>query len=268
MVGIIFLETVRRHWRGALYWGLGVGLMGTYIVGIMSNVEILQQYAALAESMPPAIFQMLGLSDAAALGTPEGFIAFGFFTYTTILLSVYGVAAGLNITANDEDEGILDSFLSLPIHRWQVIIEKFVAYKLFVVIILLEAFTGLVIGSRLSQLELNMGRIMESCINLMFPVLFVIALTACISVLVKRKSMAVSLVSSVVVSSYFINFLGQMAGDSLAANLSALSYFHYVDAEGVMKNGLNLGNSAVLLVAMVVCIAVSVGAFQKRDVGA
>jgi putative exporter of polyketide antibiotics len=268
MYGIIFIETLRRHWRGALYWGLGFGLMGAYILGIINNVDVLEQYAAIANSMPPAIFQMLGLSDASALATPEGFVAFGFFTYSAILLSVYGVMAGLNITANDEDDGILDSFLSLPVQRWQVIIEKFLAYAVFVALILALSMVGLFFGSRLSQLELNMGRMLESCINLLFPVLFVIALTACIAVLVKRKSTTIAVVSTVVVSSYFVNFLGKMAGDSIAANISALSYFHYVDAEGVMKNGLNAGNSAVLVIGMLVCVATSVGLFQKRDVGA
>ena len=44
---------------------------------------------------------------------------------------------GMRVTANEEDSGILDVVLSLPVRRWQVMVEKIAAYLVTIVMIAL-----------------------------------------------------------------------------------------------------------------------------------
>src|SRR5450631_3015554 len=148
MSGAVFLEQLRRTWRGSLLWSLVVAGMGLYIVLLIPDSKLLKQYGDLLSSMPPFIINMAGGSgaDAAFIATPEGFLAFGFFGAVMLVVSGYAVLAGLSLTANDEDRGILDVVLSLPLPRWRLVLEKFAAYTISLLLILGISFVAIWLG--------------------------------------------------------------------------------------------------------------------------
>ena len=117
MSGIVISYTFRSAWKQILYWGLGLGVLGAYIVFIASDSDIVQGYANLFESMPPAMLQAFGASDVELLRTAEGWIVSIFVSEAGIFLSIFAVMAGLNITTNEEQSGLMDVILSLPISR-------------------------------------------------------------------------------------------------------------------------------------------------------
>lgn len=268
IAGTIFTETLRRNWRQILYWGIGLALLGVYIAVVIPDVDALKQYAAIAESVPPALLQMFG-ADAATLATPEGFITFGFFGYTLLILAVYAVIAGLGVTANEEDAGILDIVLSLPVPRWRLVLEKLAAYMLIMVAIIVVGFLGMLLGAQTSALmrEINMTRLVEGTLNMIPSSLLMIALTAFVAAVVRRKNTATGIVAAFIVASYFVDFLGAAASGSAVSGVRALSFFSYYDAQAVVMNGLNVGNIALLLAVTALLVAGSVWAFQRRDVG-
>ena len=118
MNGVILVETLRRSWKSLLGWSFSMGLIGYYLMIVVPNMDVLQQYSKLISSMPSALFSLMGVDDTAVVATPEGFISFGFFSYATLMLAVWAVMAGMSISANEEDEGILDVVLALPVPRW------------------------------------------------------------------------------------------------------------------------------------------------------
>ena len=66
MNGVVFKETLRRGWRGMLYWGLGFGLYGLMIMMIVKDANILKQYGEISKALPPALLQLFG-GDAASM---------------------------------------------------------------------------------------------------------------------------------------------------------------------------------------------------------
>jgi ABC-2 type transport system permease protein len=267
MNGAIFIETLKRTWRQMLYWGIGIGILGYYVVAVIPNVETLTQYTDLLNSMPPVMLQAFGMKDAAVMTTPEGFIAFGFLTYALLLLLVYAVLAGLNITANEEDDGILDMILSLPITRWRIVTEKFAAYSLVMMGIVLLSFVGLLLGMQATSLVLDVNVLFVSTINMLPGLLLVMAVTTFISLIVRRKATAIAIVLMFIITSYFINFIGNAASETIAATLRAVSFFAYADAQEVIANGFSGVNFLVLLAVSAAMFAGSVWAFERRDVG-
>ena len=102
MSGTVFANTLRTSWKQVLYWGLGLGVLGFYIDFIASSSDIIQGYADLFASMPPAMLQAFGASSVELLRTSEGWIVSIFVSEAAIFLSVFAVMAGMNISANDE----------------------------------------------------------------------------------------------------------------------------------------------------------------------
>lgn len=266
MTGVVFRETLRRSWRGMLYWGVGFGLYGLMIMLIVQDANILKQYGEIAKAFPPAIMQLLG-GDAASLATPEGFLAYGYFGYLLLIFAVYAIMAGLNVTANDEDAGIMDTVLSLPLPRWRLLLEKTLAYALLVIGIVAISFIGLFIGMQFSALAVDGSRLLQATFNMIPAALLILGFTVLAGALFRSKGTATAIAAVFVVGSYVLNFLGQAASGTIFDQLRRLSFFNYYDHQGVILHGLAWGNVALLLALAVLCAVGAIWTFERRDVG-
>ncbi len=268
MTGAVFAETLRRNWKAILWWGGGLALLAMTQVLILQDVEALQQMAQLMETLPPALLSMFGGADIEFMATPEGYMSFRFFSFFPIMLGIYAVTAGLNVTANDEEQGILDVVLSLPLARWRIIVEKILAYILLIVAILLVTFVGFWLAVVMTpSVEIRMGRMAEGMVNVLPSVLLILGFTILVSTLVRRRNQAAALAAMFVASSYLIDALGEGTSGSFLDNLRALSFYNYYDSTNVIRSGLIWGNMALLTGVMVLFVAGAVWAFQRRDVG-
>ncbi len=265
MSGSVFLETLRRSWRGTLYWALGIALMGVYVVAVIPDVKMLKQYGELVKTMPKMILAAVG-GDAANLATPEGFFGYSFFGWIMLVMATFGVVAGLNITANEEDRGIMDVLLSLPLPRWRIVVEKFLAYVVMVVFIALVSFVSVwVLVQNSSVFTLSTARLAEGMFNLIPSTLLVIAFTALVATLVRRRNVAMGIAATFVVASYFVDVIGRSA-DSVGG-LRALSFYSYYNGSEVLVKGIVWGSVIGLLIIAVLMIGGATAAFQRRDVG-
>ncbi|MEO8611688.1 MAG: ABC transporter permease subunit [Chloroflexota bacterium] len=273
MSGTIFMETLRRNWRAAVYWGLGIASYAVLIILLIPNVDMLKSYADLVSKMPAGMLKMIGASDASAIATPEGFLGFGFFTYTVMMLAVYAVVGGLGITANEEDQGILDLVISLPVPRWRIIVERLAAYTVFVVVILVMCFVGLWLGVQITAsnpdapFKIDMVKLLEGSLNLFPGTMLMLVFTAFVAAVVRHKGLATGITALVIIASYLLNFLGGSAKDTVAGQLNRLSLFSYIDSANVIQNGLVWGNILLLLMVTALLWIGSVWFFQRRDVG-
>ncbi len=268
MSGVIFRNTLLRNWRSMLYWGIGVALLGSYVIFVLPNVDILEQYASLISSMPPVLMAALGVTDTAQMATPEGFLAVGFFGYIMLVMAAYGVIAGLNVTANEEDRGILDVVLSLPVPRSRVILERFLAYALMIVGILLITALLMTLAVQLNPaMTFDTARMLVGVFNLLPASLTVLAFTTFIGALARSRSLAAGIAAGFVVLSYFIDFLGNAASSTAAAALRVVSLFSYYNGGQIMNTGLQWGNILVLLAAAAVLLIGGVLCFERRDIG-
>ncbi|RMG89856.1 MAG: hypothetical protein D6712_01020 [Chloroflexi bacterium] len=271
-VGLIFRDTLRQNWRQILYWGGGLGLLAVYIFIAIPDMNALQQYANLVNALPPAILDAFGMSDAEMLATPDGFIIFGVFGYGILIMAVFAVMAGMGVTANEEDDGILDMVLSLPLPRWRLIVEKTLAYLVIAAGIVTVMFLALAIGTNFSGPEIreqvHLDIMAKSAINLLPSVTLMITATVFAGAFFRRKATAMGVVAAFIIVSYFMDFLAEVASGALSEFMKAASFFTYFNSEGVMREGLNFSNIALLLGVSIVLFAASIWAFQRRDIGA
>lgn len=271
MKGTVFIEEIKRGWLSTLFWGMGMAALMLFLTAIIQNNEVIEQYRTILQALPEGVLRAFGVSSIEILTTADGFVAFAGFTYGGLIFAVYGVLSGLSITANDEDEGSLNVLLSMPLPRWQIIVEKYLAFAFGLLVVVLIMFGGIVLGSQMFNVPLNYNTMLLGCLNLMPLSLSVMAITSLIASIFSQKVVASSTAAAVVVVSYFVNVLaGSLDTETVPAALilQKLSLFSYVDSEGlVLSGGLNLLNISLLLGLSLLLVFASIFAFERRDIG-
>lgn len=267
MRGSIFIETFKQTWKSMLYWGLGLASMGLLIV-LMVPLFDMQQMAELLESFPPILLAMIGIGkDLELFATSEGFVAMGFFGKFALIFAVYPVVMGMRITANEEDDGIMDMVLSLPIQRAWMIIEKFAAYTVSIIGVVVMIYIGMTIGVTFSNVELDMSALVEVNIMLIPVLTFVMAFSMLVGTIVRRKQVALGIVTAFVVASFMIQTVGAMAEGTFAEPIGWISFFTYYNAGNILADGFVWAHIVGLTILSLVLIGLSVQRFEQRDVG-
>lgn len=267
MNGIVIGNTLRTSWKQILYWGLGLGALGLYIDFIASSPDIISGYAELFNTMPPALLRAFGASDVALFTTSEGWIVSIFVSEAAIFLSVFAVLAGLNITANDEQSGVMDIILSLPISRASYMLERWIGYALIglAIIVLTAAITvGGMIGM---NIEAPADVIFASILNLYPSMLLVMTVTSLLATVMRRRSLAIGLSAAFVIVSYVFNAIGAAAGGAAADLMEGLSYFSYVHGEAFVLGTYDPVNTVIVLLAVLIGFGLSLKMFVSRDIG-
>jgi len=267
MRGSIFIETLKQTWKQMLYWGLGLASMGLLIV-LMVPVFDMQQMSELLKNLPPIMLAMIGVGkDLDLFATAEGFVAIGFFGKFALIFAVYPVVMGMRITANDEDDGIMDMVLSLPVQRAWVILERFAAYTVTIIGVVAMIYIGMSVGVAFSSVELNMPAL-AAVIIMLIPVLtFVMAFTMLTATIVRRRQVAFGIITAFVVASFMIQTVGAMAEGTFAEPIGWISFFTYYNAGHILANGLTATHIVGLLALSLVLIGLSIQRFEQRNIG-
>ena len=271
MNGVVFMETLRRGWRTALYWGIGLAVYALYILLVFGGDETARAQMAdiMATKMPGFLGQMFGIpEDASFLLSTAGFLSFAYFTYVSLMLSVWAVLAGLGVTANDEESGAMNMLLALPLPRWRVVAERIAGNIVLLIGIALCSLIGLLISIQaINVTDVEIGGLLAGLFGLVLVVSVVMAVTVLLTVLVKRRGTAAALAGGFVTASFLLNTLGNASQSSLGDALRNVSVFYHFDSAEILKNGLALGSVTTLAVALVVVAWGAIQLFQKRDIG-
>ena len=267
MTGIVIGNTVRDAWKQILYWGLGLGLLSFYIVFIGSDSEIIKGYASLFESMPPAMLQAFGASSLELFTSTEGWIVTIFVSEALIFLSFFAVMAGLNITANEENSGIMDVALSLPMSRTVYLVERWIGYALLGFGILLATAVITLAAMLMFSPAAQSDKVVLSILNLYPGMLLVMTVTCLLGNVLRRRAAAIGLSAVFVVASFVFNIIGAAASGTLADIMQQLSYFSHAQGEGIVSGTYDAGGTVAVLLVAALGFALSVKLFESRDIG-
>lgn len=269
LIGAILRETLRRDWRAILWWGGGGALMAFLVVAMAPSTDFLEAYEGIVEMMPAGVVEALIGEEASFAATPEGYITTEFFSWIVLVYAMYGVIAGLSVTVNEEENGILDVLLAQPVPRWRVVVEKAIAYALLMTAIVLVSVFGLWLGeAAVNVLAVDNLRLLEMAFNMLPSALVTFAFIVFIGNLVRRRILAAWIGGVFIVGSFVIDFLSKLAPDSpILGPLAPLSFYGYYAPSQVIQHGLNIADISVLLAASALLLAGGVLLFQRRDVG-
>lgn len=267
MMGSIFSETLRREWRGTLFWAIGLAVYAIITAMILPNAEGMAQMTGVLEGMPPLIWQLLGVEDITVIASPAGFFAVRFFMAVAVLLAVWSVLGGLSVTVSDEVRGISNVLLSLPIPRWRVIIEKLAAYAVLAVPVALGGHLGLVMGMQLNpNAQTDAGVLFQVTLAMLPMMLLILALTALVGSILPNRAAVGGIAGLFVAVSFVLKSVAGIAKSDFGDFMAQLSIFQHIDALGVIRGGLAPLPTLVMLGIAAVMTAAAVAFYQRRDI--
>lgn len=268
MTGVVFSETQRRSWRSMLYWALGIGVAVFLQIVAIPDVESLRRITELLQTLPPVLLQALGASDMEFLATTEGYLAVNWFGIGVLAFCAYAAVVGLNVTANDEERGVLDLVLAAPVPRWRLVFEKALAYALLAAILVAIVYVFTYVAIIVTpSMQVDMTAIVNAQINMLPSTLLTLGVAVLLAGAIRRRGTVVGLLVLFLVGSYFLDTLGRAVAGSPLENLRWLSFLRFYDAADVMQHGLNAGSAALLIGLGVGFTAIGGALFQRRDVG-
>lgn len=265
MAGAVFKDTLRHTWRLTMIWGLGFLAMMILVVQMapfMKGLELVD----LLQSLPPWLMAAAGITDASLLETSEGLIALGFFGKLALLFAAYPVVMGLRVTSEEETDGTMDVMLSLPLPRWRVILEKFLAYVVNIIILLALSVLGLYIGQITTAIELDMQRLATITLTIAPVMIFVLALTTFVGSLIGQRQTVLTIITIYIIFSFAMQTVGPMLDTAWMNAIESFALFSYYDIESTLRDGIVIWHVMLMLGLAAILIAVSFFTFENRDI--
>jgi hypothetical protein len=151
-----------------------------------------------------------------------------------------------------------------------VVVERAAAQVIFAFVIALGGWMSLVLMRSLNTYaeSLDPLTLLKACMAFVPVILTIMAATAVLGVLIRRRNIAGAVAGAFVAASYLMNTLGGMAGPGIGELMKKLSIYTYFDGPELARNGLDLGAFVVFSLIAAVLAAVAVGLFDRRDITA
>ncbi len=147
-----------RRFRGqVLGWGVALALLAWMIMSVYDSIASQQEtIVRLISSYPKELMAFFGSGGVGlTMFTPEGFLAFEFFSLMPVILGVFSVLMGSGLLVGDEEKGTLDLVLAHPVSRAAQFTGRFLAFVCATAGILATIWIAFVLSTMWSTLDLN-----------------------------------------------------------------------------------------------------------------
>ncbi len=252
LLGSVFLRSMRELRWPTFYWALGLALYGILIVAISPQaIDALKSVAGNAG--PIAIF-FKNKFDA------QTFLAIGLFSFLPILAAAFAVTQVSSWTG-DETDGRDELLFSTPQQRWSVMLQRFAAIAVAIVVILAVAGLTLNLTAAVVGVGYDAGKMWGALFALVPLTLLVVTLGFAIAAWLKQPGAAVAILSVFVIASYLDQLLGLLF--HFPALVMNLSIFQQYGQPAI--TGLDAASILWLSGTMLVLLALALFGFQRRD---
>ena len=258
-VSKIWVKTASEH-QVLLYVIVPVMFLMSLMIGPMYTLMD-DTLKSLGEQFPETLLALFGGGD---MGTPEGFYQVEMFgMMIPISLLVVTIVIGTAALAGEEKDNTMGLLLSNPVRRSTVVLQKTWTMILYAVIVALASFLGVVAGSLLGNLGMDIGNIAAACALATLLGLAFGGLALALGAATGRTQIASYGAVGVAVVSFIINGFLPL-NDSTAAWAKVSPFYYYLSSDPLLT-GMHWGHAAVLGGLFAMLVTAAVWLFQRRD---
>jgi ABC-2 type transport system permease protein len=253
------LHTVRMQRRGAIIWGVVLGLYSAAMVATFPTIEGMQQLDQLMQSYPEGLREAFNLKD---LGTPEGYLDSQVFNLAPLALAFFPILASAGAIAGAEERGTIDVLLGNPLPRWQLVVGSFIATALSLlgIVALMGLFSwGTAV---LLEVDLSLSTTTAAVLNLWPICMFFGGVAMLFSAVFHRRVFAITIPGVVLFGMYLIDVLGKVSED--LEDLRPASVFYYYGT--AIKDGIDWTHFGGVTSVTLFLVLLAVLAFSRRDI--
>jgi ABC-2 type transport system permease protein len=262
----VFGKTI-RDLRWPTFWvAFSLAIGGGYFTALYPTYVKAFDLESMMSKFPETLKALIGGSDW-DLSNATGFLNIELFPLILpALLAGFAVVLCSGFTAGEEARGTIDVLLSYPVPRWRMVVEKVGALVVSMVLIAVAMLAGIQVGAVISNSPVNLDKVsaglfLATLLSLDFG-LMALALAAWKG----NRGAAAGIPIGLMVVMYLVQSLSPQIETLRAVN--PLSLFHYYLGHNALKNGLDLGDTVVLAVVVVVFFVASLVLFERRDLAA
>lgn len=262
MLRNLFLKTVYNLRWQAVGWTCAV-MFVAFITMVLFTSLSQNGIEQLVGSIPESLRPLIGSVDD--FTTIPGYIGQQIFGPNVIIVTVImSILLFLGVSANEENDGRLQSLLSFPITRSSVYFQKWLAVMLIIGIVCLSIVAALWVGLLIVNETADYARILQSVLDAWIMNVAYGMVVFSVAMATGKKGLAIAIASGYAFVSFVITSLAPSV-DSLDI-VDKFSIFHYYNLPQIMQNGLDMGNLMVLIGIVVALTIVGWLGFLRRDV--
>lgn len=260
----VFVKTLREKSRGIL-------ILMVLFLGFA--IYTAAMFPAMGEDMLKNLDRVLDIPAFKAFGKSvstltaiEGLFVVEIYQWMIeLLLAGYVVLFAASFVSGEIEKKTIDVLLANPISRTRILLEKYLALVVMIIMVNVALFIGVVAGIAYIGEETDVTWLAYTHIMLMPFLLAVGSYSTFLSVLFDdfRKVMSVGL--GILFGTFFLDSISLMA--EKYAFVSKVTLFHYFDpGETLVLHKIEWNHVVVLCVVAVVLLLAAVQWFNKRDI--
>lgn len=257
----VFERAFDEERRALAGWMAGLAGLGAVMLSLYPTVRGNRDFAKLMASYPNALRTLFGLADYTS---GPGYLRAEVFSLTgPILLVILAVLWGGDLTAGEEERRTIDVLLANPVSRRRVILEKWAA--LVVGVVLAAASLGLVlgVGGPLAGLHVGVGVLSAAVVATALLAVLFGSLALAIGAATGRRGLARGLTALAAVGAYLLSSLAQIVS-WLGPGRQLSPWYHALGVDP-LASGYRPLHLLVVLGLTALCVGVAVVAFERRD---
>jgi ABC-2 type transport system permease protein len=262
MLRSIWSKTLRDYRIATLSWGIGLGLT---IFLTLVYYSITNEAARAAEAEYARSLRFLG--EPVALTTPGGYTTWHTLGLLPLVLGIWTVLAGARLVRGEEERGVLDVTLSMPIGRPRALAEKLIALIIALTLIALIIGLGTALGQIGAGLALDIGAALLVGMNISLAA-FVFGMVALLlSQFVRRRAVAAGFGGALMLLAYLVDGTGRTINHGEWLQRLSPLYYYDLSKPLIPSYGVNVGALLLLLAVGLAITITSVLLFAQRDIG-
>lgn len=256
----LVLHTLRLQRRGAIIWGLALGLYSAVMVASFTTFGAdAEQMNQLLEAYPQELLDAFGIQNLADV---ENYMNSQVFLLAPLALAFFAILASAGAIAGAEERGTIDVLLGNPLPRWQLVVGHFTATALSLLGIL--AITGLLTWGTavLMDVDLSLESTAAAVLNLWPICLFFGGLAMLCSAVFHRRALAIAIPAFLLFATYLVDTIGR-ASENLEDLRPASVFYYYGSA---IENGIDWPDFVGVTLVALLFVLLAVFAFRRRDI--
>jgi len=264
MFSNLFSKTLYDKKNFVIGWSLGMIAMIGLTLAFFPSLSKGNGYEQLLSSIPKQFQSLLG--DLGAYRTAAGYLGSAVFELRVPLIALpMAIILGINLSVGEEAAGQLYQLLAQPISRGSVVLQKWFALLVCMVVIHAAGLIGIEGVLLAINRTIPLGIILNQLLMSTLLCVAIGSVAMAIGFGSGRKGLSTAVASLIVFGSYLVtSFATQVSWLKWADYASLFRYYH---PSIVVKQGLNMQHISVLSVVAFVALMVGILAFNRRDVG-
>jgi ABC-2 type transport system permease protein len=238
----------------SFWWLFGIVTWCAFLVLLIPSAQ---------EPLKKALAQSPNLAkiySTSAIATDAGFLSVLVFGLGIALVAVFAMTLALT-WANDLENGRLELLLGTPTSRQRMLLERFGAVLLMVLLASVFTWLTIVVAARIANLSVDQGHVIIASFSMLPLALLIVGLVYALAGRL-RYGAVLGIVTAYIVLAFLAEFLKELL--NLPDWLLSLSIFHQYG--NPMTGGMNWGAFLGMTGVAIVLLVIGLVQFRRLDV--